>query len=436
MLFFAGLCSLGAVMLLVLSGMPIAFSTLLVGLFGFVTTLGWEPAFAVLGLAPVNNVGHYAFSVVPMFLLMGHLAHSGGLAKGAFRAARYWVGHLPGGLLVATVGASAAFASCCGASGASTAVLGKVAIPEMERFGYRRAISCATVAASGPLAMMIPPSNLLVIYGIVTEQSLAKLLIAGVLPGVIQAMFYMMSIMIRAKLDPEYAPTLPRAPWRERLSAVKGLSGVGLLAFVVLGGIYSGVFTPTEAASLGAFAALLLCFTQKEFLRNFRESLASALLETGKTTCMIFVIIVGIVIFTNFLALSGVTGAITGFIVNLPTSPTIIMFCLVILYLFLGMFLESIGMVLLTVPIILPAVQNLGFDPIWFGVFVVLLCETGLITPPVGVTVYIIKAVAGENTSLEEIFSAIGPFVICGVALAVLLILFPQIALFLPSLME
>ena len=426
-----GLIGLLAIFVLVVLGMRIAFATALVGFVGLMVMKNMTIAAKVVGFLPHGIVAHYSLSVIPLFIIMGYYAFYAGLTNDIFHTARQWVGHLPGGLAVSTVLGCAGFAACTGASTASAAIMGRVAIPEMIKYGYHPRLAAGVVAASGTLASLIPPSVILVIYGIITEESIGALLIGGFIPGVISAIIYAGMIYTRVKINPELGKLQPSVSWKERFFALKGTWGVLTLIFLIIGGIYSGIFTPTEAGGAGAFGAFLMALTMRRLsLARLKESL----LETGRTTIMIFSIIVGVLIFVRFLALTGLPLAFAEFILSLPLPRTVILLLILSVYIFLGMFLDAIGMLMLTLPIVFPAVVALGYDPIWFGIIVVKMCEICLITPPVGLNCYVVRSVA-PDIPLEDIFRGILPFLALDILTVALFIVFPQIVTFLPSTM-
>ena len=426
-----GLIGLSAIFVLVVLGMRIAFATALVGFVGLWIMKNMGVAGNVLGFLPHAIVAHYSLSVIPLFIIMGYYAFYAGLTDDIFFTARQWVGHLPGGLAIASVFGCAGFAACTGASTASAAIMGRVAIPEMRKYGYHPRLAAGVVAASGTLAALIPPSVILVIYGIITEQSIGALLIGGFIPGVISAAIYAGMIYTRVKISPELGKIQPKASWKEKFYALKGTWGVLVLIFLVIGGIYSGVFTPTEAGGAGAFSAFLMAL----FMRRLTlERLKESLLETGRTTIMIFSIIVGVLIFVRFLALTGLPSTFAEFVLELPLPRMVVILLIMSIYIFLGMFLDAIGMMMLTLPIVFPAVVALGYDPIWFGIIIVKMCEICLITPPVGLNCYIVRSVA-PDIPLEEVFRGIIPFVVMDVLTVALFISFPQIITFLPNTM-
>ncbi len=424
-----GFLGLAAIFVLVVLGMRIAFATALVGFVGLWVIKNMGVAASVVGFLPHGIVAHYSLSVIPLFIIMGYYAFYAGLTDDVFFTARQWVGHLPGGLAIASVFGCAGFAACTGASTASAAIMGRVAIPEMRKYGYHPRLAAGVVAASGTLASLIPPSVILVIYGIITEQSIGALLIGGFIPGIISAAIYAGMIYTRVKISPELGQVQPKASWKERFVSLRRTWGVLLLIFLVIGGIYSGVFTPTEAGGAAAFSAFLMAL----FMRRLTiERLKESLLETGRTTIMIFSIIVGVLIFVRFLALTGLPSNFAEFILGLQIPRLLILLMILSVYVFLGMFLDAIGMLMLTLPIIFPAVVSLGYDPIWFGIIAVKMCEICLITPPVGLNCYIVRSVA-PDIPLEEIFRGIIPFVAMDILTVALFIAFPQIITFLPS---
>jgi tripartite ATP-independent transporter DctM subunit len=427
----AGYIGLAIMSLLIILGMRIAFATALVGIFGIAFLKGWGTAFSIAGYLPHGIVAHYSLSVIPLFIIMGYFAYFAGLTSDVFQTARNWFGHFPGGLAIATTYGCAGFAACTGSSVASAAVMGKMAIPEMMKYGYKPRLATGAVAAGGTIATLIPPSVPLVIYGIITEQSVGFLLMAGLLPGILSAVIYALMIQARVKFNPSLAPTLSAAPWKRRFLSLKDTWGIFVILALILGGIYTGVFTPTEAGGAGATATFFMAlFAGRLNWADFKESL----LDTGKATVMIFSIIVGVLIFVRFLAITGLPAAFSEAVLAMPVPRMVILCGILGLFVFLGMFLDLIGMMLLALPIVFPAVVALGFDPIWFGIIVVKMGEICLITPPVGLNVYVVNSVA-PDVPIQEIFAGIVPFLLMDFLTLVILIAFPHISLFLPSLM-
>jgi tripartite ATP-independent transporter DctM subunit len=427
-----GYIGLVLISVLIALGMRVAFATAFVGIFGIAFLKGWNVAFQVSGYLPQGVIAHYSLSVIPLFIIMGYFAYFAGLTKDVFFTARQWFGHLPGGLAIATTYGCAGFAACTGSSPATAAVMGKMAIPEMIKYGYNPRLAAGAVAAGGTLAILIPPSVPLVIYGIITQQSVGMLLMAGVLPGILTAVVYALMLQVRVKLRPSLARPLPAVTWKERIISLKGTWGMLTIVFVILSGIYTGIFTPTEAGGAGATATFIMALALRRL--NWGK-LKQALSDTGRSTVMIFSIIVGVLIFVRFLAITGLTAAFSHFILSLPVPPVVILIGVLAIFVFLGMFLELIGMMLLALPIIYPAIIALGFDPIWFGIIIVKMGEICLITPPVGLNVYVVHSVA-PTIPTDEIFKGIFPFLVMELLILAILIMFPKIILFLPSIMQ
>lgn len=413
--------------ILLLTGMRIAIATAFCGIVGMWLLRGYGPAAAFTGLIPFAETSHYTLLVLPLFILMGFLAHHAGITRNLFFTARQWLGHLPGGLAIATVFGSAGFAAACGASTAAVAITGRIAMPEMKKYHYDDRVAAGCVAAGGTMATMIPPSVLMVLYAFIAEQSVGALLLAGILPGLLEATTYSLMLYTRFKINPALGEIIPPVPWRERMASLRGTWGMLTLVLVVMGSIYSGIATPTEAAALGALGSLLLALPIMS-RKNFYE----ACLETGRATAMIFAIVVGVLIFVRFLAFSGMPGSVADWVVHLDVNRYVVLIAILCMYLVLGMFLDAIGMLLLTIPIVLPAVAALGFSPIVFGVLVVRMVEVGLITPPIGLNVFVLNGVA-SNVSIQNIFRGCAWFVLVDLVNVAILIMFPQIILLIPE---
>jgi C4-dicarboxylate transporter DctM subunit len=429
-----GLIGTLLLLLILLSGLPIGLGAALIGFFGIWHLTGLRPALGAIGLIPYSKAASYEFTVLPLFILMGYLALNAGLATSAFETGKKCLGHLPAGLAMATIAACAAFGACCGMSTASSAIMGRLVIPEMEKLHYKPSLSAGVVAASGTFAAMIPPSGIMVVYAIMTEVSVGKMLIAGLLPGLITAFLYGSMLYTRVKLNPALdGDKLAPQPWEVRLRSLPQLWSVLVVGLVIIGGIYSGIFTPTEAAGIGALVSLVMLLTRKGIKRW--QSFNLALADTARTTAMIYLIIVGIVIFARFIAISRLPYSVVEWISAMEMNRHVTLIFILIFYVMLGMFMEAIGMLLLTIPVALPVIEALGFDPIWFGVLVVKMIEVALVTPPVGLNVYIIKGVA-PNIAMWDIFQGCFPFILMDLVVIILLICFPQIALFLPNTMS
>lgn len=412
-------------------GMPIAFTMTLAGFGGLVLLLGLQSALSSLAIMPFSNILSYLLTVVPMFILMGQFAFYSGISDDLFDVAHKWLARLPGGLACAGVMGSAMFAACTGSSLATAATMGKIVIPDMEKAGYHPRLAAGSIAAAGTLGILIPPSIAVVIYAASSNESIAAMLIAGVIPGLVSALIYMGMIVVRAKFTPGFAPPIQGFSWKEKMIALKGVWGLFTLFFLVMGSIYFGWATPTEAGAVGASGTLVIALCRR---RSKLFYLWKACCETVRTTSMIFAIFIGTTLFGFFISHSGLPMALANFTSALPLPPLVIVIALFIMYIPLGMFLDTISMILLTTPIVYPVVTALGFDGIWFGIIVIVMCEVALITPPVAFNIYVVKGVA-PHIPLEEIIKGVLPFFIMDLLTIALFIIFPQIILWLPNLM-
>jgi len=428
----AGFLGIGLLIVLLFSGMPIAIVMGLVGFLGLAYVNGLKPGLNSMGTTAHTIASSYSLSVIPLFVLMGAFCFYSGLSKDLYYSVYRWIGHFPGGLAMATVGACASFAAVSGSSVATTATMGMVALPEMKRYKYDPGLAAGSIAAGGSIGILIPPSIILVLYGVLTEQSIGKLFAAGFIPGILEALFYMVTIYILCTRNPHLGPKGAKANFRERMVSIKATWGVVALFLLVIGGIYLGVFTPTEAAGVGAFGAFLFALGRKRL--NWQTFTAS-LKETSTTTAMVFLILIGAALLGYFLAVTRLPFELSSWVSGLEVNRYIVLGMIIILYLFLGAIMSSLAMIVLTVPIIFPVIESLGFDPIWFGIIIVRVVEMGQITPPVGINVYVLKGVA-KDLPLEVIFKGVFPFIIADICHVALLIAVPQIATFLPSLMD
>lgn len=410
--------------------LPIGVAMGVVGLAGFTYIVGPEGAFGLLQTVPYSTARDYALSVIPLFILMGNFAFSSGLSRELYTAGYKWLGHLPGGLAIATVAACAGFGAICGSAPATAATMGTVAIPEMRKYKYDDSIATGCVAAGGTLGLLIPPSVGFIIYGILTQQSIGKLFMSGIMVGILLAVLFSIIIIVIAKRNPELAPCGEKASLKQRMRSIKDIWGTVLLFVVVIGGMMIGLFTATEGAAIGAFGALLISILRRQLTW---KTFSWSVLETGRTTAMIFAIMIGAYLFGYFLTVTGLPNALATFITSLKVSRYLIMAGIFFIYVFLGCIMDSLAMILLTVPIFYPGIMALGFDPIWFGAFIILVINQGLITPPVGMNVFIIKGVA-RDVPLHTIFKGVLPFWLAIFACAILITVFPEIALFLPNL--
>jgi tripartite ATP-independent transporter DctM subunit len=427
----AGWVGITVVLVMVGLGIPVAYAMGIVGFLGSFTVLGTGATHGLMEMVPFSTVASYSFGIVPLFIIMGYLVFHAGFAAGAFRSARTWLGHRTGGNPMAAVVGCAVFGAASGSGLASTATLARITIPEMIAAGVERRLSYGVVAAAGPLAQMIPPSVLMIIYAIIAEQSAGKMLIAGIVPGLLIVVVYLATIYVKVRANPALAPSLPRAPWSERLASLRQTWGIAALAVFVIGGIYTGVFTPTEAGAVGATWALVLTiFARKLSWKVLRSSIH----ETIRTTSMVFLIVIGAFIFGQFLAITRLPTSISTWITALPVAPIVVIIGIVIFYLILGLFIDMVAAMFITLPILLPAVVQLGYDPIWFGVLVVFLAEIALATPPFGLGLFIINGVI-EGSQLSEIARGVFPFILADLILLAIMVAWPQLILFLPNLM-
>ncbi|WP_136658841.1 TRAP transporter large permease [Nitratireductor sp. XY-223] len=426
-----GLIGLGLLLFLVFLGVRVVFAAAVTGLFGLVELLGWGPAAGIVGTIPHSKSSTYALSVLPMFIFIGFLAFHAGMTRQLFEAARKWVGWVPGGLAVATVFATAGFAAVSGASVATSAVFARVAIPEMLKYGYDKKLAAGVVAAGGTLATLIPPSAILVIYAIIVEESVGQLLLAGFLPGAVSALIYAAIIIVWSFVAPDSAPSVGGFSWRERFATLPGVSPILLVVVIIISAIYNGWATPTEAGALGAGVVFVLALFRGTGFKTIR----AALMESAKLTAMIFSLIWGVLIFVRFLGFSGLPEAFTSWILSLDTDPMVIMICILVAYAVLGMFMDAIGMLLLTLPVVYPAVIALGFDSIWFGIIVVKMAEVCLITPPIGLNCFVVNGVR-PDIPLGQIFRGVMLFFVADVITIAVLLAFPEIVTWLPDLMR
>ena len=426
-----GMIGIGLLLALVLIGMRVVFAAALVGLLGLVELLGWGPAAGIVGTVPHSKSSTYALSVLPMFIFIGFVAFHAGMTEQLFTAARRWLGWLPGGLAVASVFAAAGFAAVSGASTATAAVFARVAIPEMLKNGYDRKLAAGVVAAGGTLATLIPPSAILVIYAVIVEESVGRLLLAGFLPGLVSAIVYGAIIVVWAMLRPHEAPSIHGFTWKERMVSLPPLTPIFLVVVIIISAIYQGWATPTESGALGAAVVFLVALIRGTKMGDISRSL----METAKLTVMIFSLIWGVTIFVRFLGFSGVAEAFTQWIVSIDAPPIMIMICILLGYAVLGMFMDAIGMLLLTLPVVYPAVVALGYDSIWFGIIVVKMAEICLVTPPIGLNCFVVNAVR-PDIPLSDVFRGIAIFFIADVITIAVLLAFPEIVTWLPNLMR
>jgi tripartite ATP-independent transporter DctM subunit len=430
--FYLGILGIILLFVFTFSGMYLGATMCIIGFLGFIYIAGINPGLSVIGVTPYRSVTSYTFSVIPLFILMGTFCFHSGLSEDLYDMVNKFIGHFSGGLAMATVGACACFAAVSGSGMATVATMGKVALPEMRRYKYDLRLAAGSIAAGGSIGILIPPSTILVIYGILTQQSIGKLFLAGFIPGIIEALFYIAVIGIMCKRNPNLGPKGARVDLKEKTVALKSTWGVLALFVLVIGGIYFGIFTPTEAAGVGAFGALIFTILRRRL--NWQR-FASSLEETVTSTSTMFFILVGAMIFGSFLTITRLPFELTGLVADLAVNRYIILACVIVIYLFIGAFLDIFSIVVITIPIIAPIMEGLGFDLIWFGIIVVRLFEMGAITPPIGINVFVLKGVA-KDVPFATIYKGIIPFFIADLLHVGLLIAFPGIVTFLPSLMK
>jgi len=428
-------------LIIVVVRVPIAFAMGLVGFFGFAYMQGlsfdnimefrWNGALSMAAKRVIDTAQEYSLSVIPLFILMGNFVTKSGLSQELYRASYAFLGHRKGGLSMATVVACGGFSAICGSSLATSATMAKVAMPPMRKYGYADSLATASIAAGGTLGILIPPSVILVIYGLLTETSIRELFAAGFIPGFLGILLYLAAVRYVVWRDPSAGPCGEKMTWSERFQALNGVWGVLILFTIVMGGIYLGVFTPTEAAGIGAGGAFFIALTRKSLSWG---SMFDILADTARTTTMLFGVVIGALIFSNFINRAGLPAELLEFVTNLNVSPMMVILVILGIYIVLGMVFESLSMLLLTVPIFFPLVQSLGFDLVWFGIVVVVVTEISLITPPVGMNVFVLSAVL-RDVKASTIFKGVTPFWCADIFRLALIVAFSSISLFLPELL-
>jgi C4-dicarboxylate transporter DctM subunit len=424
-----GIIGIVALIVIFLLGMPVGFTMALIGFAGFSYLVSPQAGFNILAKDIFATLSSYSLTVIPMFIFMGAIAYSSGMSRRLYDTGYVLFGNRRGGLAIATIAACAGFAAMCGSTNATAAAMGRVALPEMKRYKYDDSLATGCVAAAGSLGIMIPPSTIFIVYGILTEQSIGKLFIAGVLPGVLLAVLFVGVVFFLCLRNPELAPTGGATSWKEKIVGLTGMIEMLALFVLVIGGLFLGLFSPTQAGGVGAAGALAIGLARRQLTW---QGFVFAVKDTLRITCMVMVIVAGATVFGHFIAIAKIPMVLSDWVAGLPLPAMAIMGLIILMYLLGGCFMDSLALITLTVPIIFPVVLSLGFDPIWFGVIIVLITEMGVITPPVGVNVYVIKGIA-EDVPLEKIFKGIVPFLMALLVAAIILVVFPQITTFLPS---
>jgi len=428
----AGIIGLVLLFVLIFSKMPVGFLMALLGFVGFAYLVTVDAALNLIAKDLFDVFGSYSLTVIPLFILMGQIAFHSGISSRLFKVAHTFIGHWPGGMAVATLGACTGFSAICGSTNATAATMAAVTLPEMKKYGYRDSLATGVVAAGGSIGILIPPSVIFIVYGIMTEQSIGKLFMAGIIPGILLTGLFILTVVIWATLKPDIAPRGPRATAKEKLNSLSGLIETLILIVLVMGGLFFGIFTPTEAGAIGAMGTLIIAVAR----RNIDwKGFVQALFETTRISCMVLVIVAGATIFGHFLAITRIPFDVAGWVTGANLPSYLVMALIIGVYLIGGCFIDALAFIMLTVPIFYPVIVSMGYDPIWFGVIIVLVTQIGVITPPVGVNVYVVSGVA-RTVPLEVIFKGVIPLLIALVVGVLIMIPFPRIALFLPQLMH
>jgi C4-dicarboxylate transporter DctM subunit len=426
--FVIGIIGFGVLLLFFIIGVPISFSMALVGMVGFIYLVSPNAGLSFLVRDVFSQLTSYPLTVIPMFVLMGTYAFAAGIGRKLFNTTYVIMGETRGGLAIASIWASAGFGAVCGSTTATCATIGRVAIPEMRRFNYSDVLSTGTVAAAGGLGIMIPPSTTFIVYGLLTEQSIGKLFIAGIIPGIIIAIMFMFTVYIYCRRNPQAGPPGPRSTWRQKFASLVGLTDTLLLFALTMGGLFGGIFSPTQAGAIGGAGALLIGIARRELTwKGFVESSKEGL----RISCMILLLIAGATVFGHFIAVTQIPASLAGWAGSLPVPPWVIITMLYVFWFILGCFVDAMALIVLLVPIFYPLVISLGFDPIWFGVIITVFSMIAVVTPPVGVNAYVVKGLFKE-IPLETVFKGILPYLIPFTIATALIIAFPQLATFLP----
>lgn len=418
-----------ALFILLAASMPVAFAMAIVGFVGFAAVVTPQAAAGMITIDLYETFSSYSLTVIPLFVFMGQIAFHTGISRRLFDTAYHWLGAMPGGLAMSTVGACAGFGAICGSGPATTATMASVALPEMKRYNYDMELGCGAVAAGGSLGMLIPPSVVFIVYAILTEQSVGKLFIAGILPGILIAFLFCVTIFINCKLHPHLGPAGPSFTFAQKLRSLAGVSETLILFILVIGGMFGGFFTPTEAAAVGAAGSIMISLARGSLKIKM---LTQALKETIRTSCMVMIIVTGAVIFGHFLAITRIPFSLATALTNMPLPAWMVMGMIILFYLVVGCFIDALALILLTIPIFSPVISELGYNPIWFGVMIVVVTQMGVISPPVGVCVYVVSGIE-RDVPLQKIFRGALPFLAVLVISAILLMLFPELCLYLPE---
>ncbi|MBW1666492.1 MAG: TRAP transporter large permease [Deltaproteobacteria bacterium] len=413
-------------------GMPVGFAMAIVGFAGFAYVVSFKAALSMVAIDIWATFSKYGLTVIPLFILMGYLAFNSGIAEKLYNTAYKWFGHFRGGLAIATIGADELFAAICGSNTATAATMGAIAIPQMNKYNYDTRLSSGTVVTGGTLGTVMPPSVLLIIIGLQTEQSIIKLFLAGILPAIVLGIFFVVTISVLCRIYPNFGPAGPRTSFREKLKSLAGVTEAVAIFVLVIGGLYAGVFTPTEAGAAGVLLTLIV--TAPAGRLNWKGILDSVK-DTLKISCMAFVLVTGALIFGRFLAVTRLPFMVADFAASLPVSPYVILIIVLLIYLIGGCFMDALGFLVLTIPIFFPLGKALGFDPIWYSIIITMVTTLGAITPPVGVNIYVVKALAPE-IDIGTIFKSASYFLLACIVSIAILVIFPQIVLVIPNMVR
>ncbi len=430
-----GIIGILVMVIVFMSRMPVAFVMAMIGYLGFSIMISEQAGLSLLSRAIYDVFSSYGLTTIPLFIFMGQLAFNCGISHRLYDTGYKFLGSTRGGLAMATVAACTAFGAVCGSSPATAATMATVGLPEMKRYKYADELATGAVASGGGLGMIMPPSIVLIVYGILTEQSIGKLFVAGIIPAILVTILFIISIYIRCRLNPEQGPAGERFTWEQKMKSLLGMGETLAVFILVIGGLFIGLFTPTEAAAVGAFGVLAVSLIRRQLTW---EGFVKSLYETLRTSCMVMMLIAGAVIFGKFLAVTRIPFNLAAWVGGFDLAPYMILTIIVLIYFFGGCFMDALALVMLTVPIFYPLVTGLGYDPIWFGLIIVMVTEMGVITPPVGINVYVVYGVAKNvigEVPLESIFKGIFPFLLAVIVGIIILMIFPQIILFLPNLM-
>ena len=420
------------VAVLFLLGMPVGFAMAVVGFCGFSYVVSFKAAINMAGTDLWTTFSTYGLTVIPLFILMGYLAFNSGIAEKLYNAAYKWFGHWPGGLAIATIGADELFAAICGSNTATAATMGTVALPQMKKYNYDTRLSSGTVVTGGTLGTVMPPSVVLIIIGLQTEQSIIKLFLGGILPAILLGTLFVITILVLCRINPDLGPAGPKTSLKEKIHSLTGVIEAIAIFVLVIGGLYAGIFTPTEAGAVGVFFTLVVTATTG---RLTWKGLVSSMMDTLKISCMVFVLVAGAIIFGRFLAITRLPFIVADFVSGLPVSPVLVLAIVLLIYLIGGCFVDSLGFLVLTIPIFFPLGTALGFDPVWYAIILTMVTTMGAITPPVGVNIFVVKALAPE-IGLGTIFKSVSFFLLACIVCIVILIIFPQIVLVLPAMVH